>query len=657
VYLKQAVSSCDLSFLDGSEADRGPVFKKECRNLSRVLLISDDQKICKSIRDALVENEHGRFSLDTEHSISASLERMHRDAYDAVLLDLYLPDCQGAVTYDLLKGDFPDISVITLVDRGNEKMARNAVSSGAQDYIIKDQCDAELLGRSLKYAIERRRIRSDLRELAYELQESEARFRKIIETDPHAMIIADSDYRIRMVNPAAALVFGRSPEEMIGEELKIGIIPGKSREVEIFNSGRERYVAQVHAVETQWEGKEAFLVSMRDITRTRTLPDISPRVQQLEQALQKISSRFVGVENMDGAIEDSLASLGRLSAARAAYIYMFSGGDEILKVFYKWSANLIVGLGEDLPESLSSVDYPWWMVKLRRGEVVQMNDVSRLPVAARNEKRALERRDVKSCLLMPIISDHKLIGFIGLDDMQATEEWSQREISLLKVASSIIGGNACEKQRFEERSRDSLVKFRRALDGLMRAMVIALEMRDPYTAGHQRRVAELSKAIAIEMELAQPVIDGVHVAGVIHDIGKMYIPPEILSKPGRLDDIEFDLIKVHPKAGYEIVKSVDFPWSVDQMMLQHHERLNGSGYPGGLSGDDIMPEARILAVADVVETMTSNRPYRQALGVAKAMDEIDMQRDTLYDSDVVDACLDLFKQKGFTFSYNSLNNR
>jgi len=625
--------------------------------LSRVLLISDDPRICAGIKNALAGNGHGPFILELEHSISDGLARLRNDGFDAVLLDLYLPDSQGSVTYDLLKSQFPEVPVVTLADGGNEKMARNLVDSGAQDYIMKDQCSAELVGRSLKYAIERQRIRAYLDDLSKELQASEARFRKIIENDPHAMLIADGDYRIRMVNSAAALVFGRSPEEMIGEELKVGFIPGKSREVEIFNSGREKYVAQVHAVETQWEGREAFLVSMREITRTRTLPDVSPRIQQLENVLHRISSRFVGVENVDEAIEESLAALGRLSGARSAYIYMFVGGDETLRAFYRWNSNLILGIGEELPESISAFDYPWWMVKLRRGEAIHIGDVAKLPVAASSEKRALERRNVKACLLLPVINDRGLIGFVGLDDMQAAEEWSQREISLLKVASFIIGGNACEKQRFEERSRDSLVKFRRALDGMMRAMVIALEMRDPYTAGHQRRVAELAKAIAIEMEMAQSVVDGVHVAGVIHDIGKMYIPPEILSKPGRLDDIEFDLIKVHPKAGFEIVKSVDFPWSVDRMMLQHHERLNGSGYPGGLEGDDIMPEARILAVADVVETMTSNRPYRQALGVARALDEIDRQRDTLYDSDVVDACMNLFKQKGFTFSYNGLNQR
>jgi putative nucleotidyltransferase with HDIG domain len=187
------------------------------------------------------------------------------------------------------------------------------------------------------------------------------------------------------------------------------------------------------------------------------------------------------------------------------------------------------------------------------------------------------------------------------------------------------------------------------MEGTIQAMALVTEMRDPYTAGHQRRVATLSSAIAMEMGLSGEEIDGIYLAGVVHDIGKIYVPAEILSKPGRLTEIEFHLIKVHPQVGFDILKTIEFPWPIAQIVLQHHEKMNGSGYPSGISGGDILLGARILSVADVVEAISSHRPYRPALGVEKALREISSNRGTLFDAHVVDACIRLFIEKGFQF--------
>ena len=180
-------------------------------------------------------------------------------------------------------------------------------------------------------------------------------------------------------------------------------------------------------------------------------------------------------------------------------------------------------------------------------------------------------------------------------------------------------------------------------------MALTIETRDPYTAGHQRRVADLARAIAKERGFPRDKITGIRMAGVLHDIGKIAIPSGILSKPGRLNGTESDLIKNHSKVGYDILKPIKFPWPVAKIVLQHHERMDGSGYPQGLSGEDILPEARILGVADVVEAMASHRPYRPAFGINKALEEISNNRGKLYDAEVVDACLKLFKDKGFKF--------
>jgi len=176
-----------------------------------------------------------------------------------------------------------------------------------------------------------------------------------------------------------------------------------------------------------------------------------------------------------------------------------------------------------------------------------------------------------------------------------------------------------------------------------------IEAKDPYTAGHQQRVSQLATAIAKELHLSQDKIEGIRIASLIHDIGKIGLPTEILSKPTKLSDIEFNLIKEHPQIGYNILKSIDFSYPVANIVLQHHERLNGSGYPNHLKGDQIFLEARILGVADVVEAMFSNRPYRPALGIDKALEEISQNRGILYDPEAVDVCLKLFKEKEFKF--------
>lgn len=192
-------------------------------------------------------------------------------------------------------------------------------------------------------------------------------------------------------------------------------------------------------------------------------------------------------------------------------------------------------------------------------------------------------------------------------------------------------------------------KLRRNLNATINAIALTVEARDPFTSGHQRRVADLARAIATEMGLSKDSIEAISTAGVIHDLGKICVPADILSKPAKLNELEFSLIKAHPKVGYDILKEIDFPWPVAEIVYQHHERWNGSGYPRGLAGDEILLEARILAVADVVEAMTSHRPYRPALGIKEALKEIENTKGILHDPEAVDACLRLFSKKKFSF--------
>ena len=208
-----------------------------------------------------------------------------------------------------------------------------------------------------------------------------------------------------------------------------------------------------------------------------------------------------------------------------------------------------------------------------------------------------------------------------------------------------------QRKFVDEALKQSFDKVQLILEQAIWAMALTIEMRDPFTAGHQRRVTNLACAVAKGMDLPGGTIGVIRMAGGVHDIGKIHIPAEYLSKPGRLTTVEFGAIRAHPEVGYSILKTIEFPWPIAEIVYQHHERLDGSGYPQGLSGSDILVEARVLAVADVVEAMASHRPYRPALGIDKALEEISRNRDVLYDPNAVDACLKVCSEQGFDLSF------
>lgn len=278
------------------------------------------------------------------------------------------------------------------------------------------------------------------------------------------------------------------------------------------------------------------------------------------------------------------------------------------------------------------------------GRTEVARDIAADPMMSRWQTQAM-KRGYGSSIALPLLEQGKCFGVLTIYAAEQ-DAFDVDEIRLLEemsgdLAFGILTLRVKEAHlKQEQRLQKNMLQTVEAIAGIV-------ELRDPYTSGHQARVADLATSIAKQMGLSDEEIRAIHLAGVIHDLGKISTPAEILSKPGKLNDIEYSLIKMHPQAGYDILKDIDFPWPIAQMVYQHHERLDGSGYPQGLKGSEIVLGARIICVADVVEAMSSHRPYRPGLGIDIALGEIKQRRGDHYDPQVVDACIALFDEKGY----------
>ncbi len=473
----------------------------------RLLLLEDNPDDAHLLRSSLAARAPGEFAITAVGRLADALTQLKSASFDVVLSDLGLPDSLGLSAVDAIARCAPELPLVVLTGEPNQALGPEALRHGAQDYLVKGDSSGALIARTLRYALERKRLELDLREANRTLEvrvaertaeletaidslrESEARYRGLVEQAIAGIFILQEG-KLAYVNPRFAQIYGYdSAAELIGRDTLSNV------------------TAQDRAL----------------VTESRRL--------LLEGAVASSDYRFTAVRRDGTTIEVGA------HGARASY----------------QGRPAIIGLIQDISE------------KARAEERIQ----------------------------------------------RYTEQLKTAFMSTVEVATTLS------------------------------------EMRDPYTAGHERRVAEIAAAIGAEIGLDAQRIQGLRVAGFLHDIGKITIPSEILSKPGKLSSIELKLIQGHSQASHDVLKDVDFPWPVALMALQHHERIDGSGYPQGLKGEAILLEARILAVADVVEAMSSHRPYRPGLGIERALAEIERGRGAIYDAVVADACLKLFREKGY----------
>ena len=406
--------------------------------------------------------------------------------------------------------------------------------------------------------------------------------------------------------------------------------------------------ADVNAAPVVIDGKECCVGFFTNITERRQVAEKINELYNFQTIIRKINENLLRIKSERNLFQTVCDLLIKLKDIRFAWIGLLD------KTHYKVNPVAYAGVEENY---LSSVKITWDDSKygqgpigmaVKTGKFFVIRDIENDPRFKPWRKLAMER-GYAACIALPLVYEGELIGTLNLYSGEK-DAFDDEEINFLEeVATDIAVG--IKSLRLEKKVQQGYEDAKESLEGTVGAISLINELRDPYTTGHEKKVAQLAKVIAQEIGLSETQVEEIYITGFLHDIGKIAVPAEILTKPSRLNEQELNLIKNHPQSGYEILKQLKFPWPVAKIVLQHHERLNGSGYPFGLKGNGIILEARILAVSDVVEAMSSHRPYRAALGINKALEEISKNKGILYDIEISNVCLNLFKKKGFRFQY------
>ena len=457
-------------------------------------------------------------------------------------------------------------------------------------------------------------------------------------------VMSSADYAERFCHPDDAALVGREVAAAIN-----ATDPHYSVEIEhrvIFGDGQLGWIAVRFFIVKDDAGKTMRTYGVnQDITERKRNEEALRRLNRTLRTLSSTNHALVHATDEQKLCDEVCQIAVEIGGYAMAFVGMCEPPDRVRPVAY-------AGAGaRDYLESaaISSADTERGRgptgTAVRTGET-QINRSFADDPALAPWRAAAQSYGYRSSIALPLKENGHVFGVLTI---YATDPdvFDPDEVRLLEELAEDTGfGISASRDRADRIAARH--RLRHGLEVTVEALASTVERRDAYTAGHQRRVSEIAAAVARRMNLSEDVINGLRLASIIHDVGKVQVPAEILSKPSRLTPLEFALIKEHAQAGYDIVKDIDFPWPVADIVLQHHERLDGSGYPKGLKGDDILIEAKVLAVADVVEAMMSHRPYRAALGVDAALAEIEAGKGTLFDPAVVNACVALFREGIFS---------
>jgi PAS domain S-box-containing protein len=647
-----------------------PIEKNELR-----ILMLEDVSSDAALEESELRGAELMFTLlrvDTRAAFERALDEFKPSI---ILADYNLPAYSGRDALEYTRRTHPLIPVIMVTGAMGDEVAVELLKQGASDYVLKDRL-ARLVPAIKRALLEAQDIR--IRKQAEEaLLESEERFRKMSDSAQDAIIMMDADGKISFWNKAAEMIFGYSIEEALGQALHDlvappskyaeikkgwayfsasgkGAIIGKVRELVARRKGGDEFPVELSVSAVQLGGRWCSIGIVRDITERKQTDDA---LRQINRTLRTLSAGNVAlVKAVDEVM--LLDEICRIIVDIGEYGMAWVGyADENEEKSITLMACKGVARSDLIALQLTWGDSARGQCTLagaiRSGQLQISRDILKESSCDFCHQLAVAH-GWSANLSVPLADGGRVFGALSIFS-GAPNAFDADERALLNELGGDLAYGICalrtsvERDQAAEKGRQYLEQIRNNLIEALQALASTVEMRDPYTAGHEKRVSELAVAIGQELHLTREQLDAIYFAGNVHDIGKIKVPAEILSKPGALSELEFGLIKLHPETGYEILKGINFPWPVATIVWQHHERLNGTGYPRGLKGDQIILEAQILAVADVVESILSHRPYRPALGLDVAINEIMDKRGKLYNANVVDACVRLFKERRFTF--------
>lgn len=528
-------------------------------------------------------------------------------------------------------------------------------------YAVSDEADG------YRFSVHLLEDLAEVRGAQRELAAAERRFRLIFDNARDGIILADiASQRFLMANAAFCTLLGYRPVEIpdltvadihpaaaldyVQEQFARQVRGERSlaADVPVLRRDGTVFPAEVNATPVTLEGQRYLLAIFRDVSERKAAESTLARAHRALRTLSRGNEVLVHARDEQGLLAEICRTAVEEGGYRLAWVgYADVGKGSPVRPVARAGRDdgYVDAVGASWSDSPRGRGPTGRAIRERRPVVVRdiAHDASYTPW-----REAALARGYGSSAAIPLRHDQSVLGVLCLYAVEP-DAFDETELKLLtELADNLAYG--IRALRTGQAHELDMQRHQDLLYATIHAIALTVEKRDPYTAGHQAQVSLLATAIAREQGLEEDRIEGIRLGALIHDIGKVYIPAEILTRPGKLGAIEFELIKTHPEVGREIVADIPFPWPVAEMIHQHHERLDGSGYPQGLEGDAIIPEARILAVADVVEAVSSHRPYRSGLGMDKALEVVEAGRGTLFDPTVVDACLHLCHEAGFTFA-------
>jgi PAS domain S-box-containing protein len=465
--------------------------------------------------------------------------------------------------------------------------------------------------------------------------------------------------RILSANQGACNSLGYRKDELVGKsvfEFDPSLTPDRLRQLMTDSADKDRVVIEsmhrardgrVFPVEVEitpftYDGRHLAMVLTRDITERKRNDEALRRLNRTLLTLSSGNEALVRAGSERELLDRMCRILVEVGGHRLVWIELNEKPNE-KEMFPAAVASADPDMGLDptrVPHGLALSDV------LTSSEPKLIEDIYFDGLSA-DCRADLLKAGCRSGLVLPLIASSGLIGTLSIF-AESMDSFDKAEFDLLReLADDLAYG--IQAQRIHTEQQQAVVRLHKTMEATIVALANTLELRDPYTAGHQRRVAQLAKAIALRIGIDTERAEAIYLAGMIHDIGKIYVPSEVLTRPGRLTPLEYSLVQTHVEAAYGILHPIEFPWPLADIVHQHHERLDGSGYPRGIRGDEIVIDARILAVADVVEAMSAHRPYRPGLGIDAALTEIESGRERFFDPQVVDGCIALFREDGFRF--------